>query len=123
DEVRFLAFAAGVFVWPNVGIGPAVEAAGFDAGEVVRPQIITQCVALLHGGPKLSGNGIPFESDRIAGALGDELLAAAIRIVAGDRSTEANLARVHVGAGSCGQIELLALLVKQQVARPMPATD
>src|SRR5216683_2068168 len=40
---------------PHVEPGPTVKAAGLDAGDVVRGQVVAQPVALVDGGPELRG--------------------------------------------------------------------
>src|SRR4051794_19661218 len=54
NQVVALALVAGIGVGAEISVGPAVESALLDVGEVVGYQIVSQFVALLNGGPKLA---------------------------------------------------------------------
>ena len=59
---------AGILVAADVPPGPAVEAAGFDGGDVVGDEVVAECVALVDGAPEFAGDGVDGEADGVADA-------------------------------------------------------
>ena len=59
---------AGILVAADVPPGPAVEAAGFDVGDVVGDEVVAECVALVDGAPEFAGDGVDGEADGVADA-------------------------------------------------------
>ena len=63
---------AGILVMAQVIPGPAVESSFFDAGDVIRHQIVAQAVALVGGNPQIA-RGIIHGHDRAVANAGREL--------------------------------------------------
>ena len=108
-QVGPFAFSPRVFVWAIVRIRPAVEAAVFDLGHVIRRQIVAHAIAFLHASPKGARARQPGQPDRIPGAAGKDAFARAVRI-------EFNNCRAHfigfdidVRLRSNGHVHLLAI--------------
>ncbi len=68
DQIRPWRLDALVDVLTEVAVGPAIESAVADGGDVVRYQVVAEFVAFVHCGPELAGLRLPVESVRIAQA-------------------------------------------------------
>src|SRR5262249_59175630 len=66
----------------DIGVGPSVEGALFDAREVIGRKIVAESVTLLNPGIQLSRGGGECERRRIAHAGGERRLAGAVRLEA-----------------------------------------
>src|ERR1019366_3797425 len=122
-QVGAHAFVAGIFVGPGVGERPTVEGALLDVGEVVGDQVVAELVALLYGRPQGVGAWVIAQADGVARAGCKDLVAAAVGVIAVDGGASGIFARGDVGAGAGAHTEALAILGKQQAARPVSAPE
>ena len=70
---------------PPVAIGPAVEAAVADRGQIVRRRLVAQAVALVNHCPQRAGLRLPCEAHRVPQTAGEDaaLTACQIKLVDG----------------------------------------
>src|SRR5450759_2180497 len=122
-QVRAHAFVAGVFVGAGIGERPTVKGALPDVGKVVGDQVVAQLVALLHSRPEGVGAGVIAHPDRVAGAIGKNLVAAAVGVIAVDGGALRISARGDVGPGTGADAEALAIAGEDQAARPVSAAE
>src|ERR1035437_5720453 len=122
-KVRAHAFVAGVFVGAGIGERPTVKGALLDVGKVVGDQVVAQLVALLYGRPEGVGARVIAHPDRVAGAVGKNLVAAAVGVIAVDGGALRISARGDVGRGTGAHAEALAVAGEEQAARPVSATE
>src|SRR5258706_10845033 len=103
----------------GVGVGPSVERALLDVGEVVGHQVVTDEIAFLNRGPQRIGAGEPVQADGIARAGGEDFVTATVGIVAIDGGAIFRLARIDIRARADADIEFLALAIEEQRAGPV----
>src|SRR5690606_5740020 len=92
-----------VDVLAPVAVGPAVEGAVSNRGQIVRHQLRAQLVALIHDRPQLPGTGLDIQGGRVADAPGDGSARAGLAVHFPDDGAlflhrHAALAGVAVGA-------------------------
>src|SRR5262245_58164264 len=122
DQVNVLRFHTWIDVAPDVAVGPAVEPAILNAGEIVRRQVVSQFIALVDGGPGRAGNGLDYQADGIAKA-GSELPGVlAVEIADGYGCAHRRLTRIDVAAGSNRDQNVFAVGGDRNVARIVPAS-
>ena len=79
-ELGLFAFVPRVLDVAEVIPGPAVEAAGLDAADVIRHEAVAERVALVHAHPEIVRAGAELDADGVAHAPGEDFLAGAIGI-------------------------------------------
>ena len=105
-----------------VAVGPAIERAVFDLGDVIRHQVAAQFVALVHRRPQGAAVGLPGQAVGVAQARGEQAFAAAGALDLPDRGTaflyfHAVFADVAVGAD--GDVQVLAVGAGDDVLGPV----
>src|SRR6267378_8046333 len=111
-----------ILVWPRVIPGPAVEAAFLDVGDVVMNQIVAQRITLVYCGPELPGLGMHRDARSIANTGCINSLARSIGIEFEDIGAICFRFVVRdVCSGAHSDVQLLAVVRKNQTASPVPA--
>src|SRR5437868_6206767 len=107
---------------PPIAIGPAVEAAVANRGQIVRRRLVAEAVALVDDGPEYGGRWLPCEPHGVTQAAGEDTALAASQIELIDCG--AALLDLHAVLGDVAEradagIELFAVRARQQAPRPV----
>src|SRR5205814_4313355 len=70
---------------PPIAIGPAVETAITERGQIVGRGLVAEAVALVDHRPELAGRGLPCHGHRVAQAAGKNAASAITQIELVDR--------------------------------------
>src|SRR5258708_18386602 len=125
-QFRMLALMFRVPVSAHIEPWPAVEPAIFDVRDVVRRQVVSEFVPLIHRAPQLSALRLDGYADRIANAIRIDAKSAAIGVVFQNVSAM-QLLGIVVGVviirmRAHGNVHLLAVPGKSNVTGPVTAS-
>ena len=122
NQVWHLRFDARIAIASDVAVGPAVESAILNTGEIVRGEIFAQFVALVHGNPWCSGDRFDEQAHRIPQTGGILARIFPVKIADGYGCADGGFAGADVAAGADGNQQVFAVRSDCQIARIMPAT-
>ena len=117
DHVRALGAECRIGILADIGIGPAVESALLQMGEIIGNEAVAITVALVHRHPHGAGARIEGDADRIAraGGEGRERAVGVDRLHAGARG---RFGVFDISAAADGEIKL-ARRREGDIARPV----
>src|SRR5690606_36452972 len=121
DQRRILLDAVVDDVTP-VGVGPAVEAAILDRGQVVGRGLVADTVALVDHGPELAGGRLEGEADRVAQATGEDAAFAGREVKfedAGAAFLDLHAVVADIALGTDADIELGLVSARQETPGPV----
>ncbi len=120
--VRILRAYPRVFVLAPVTVGPAIETALADRGEIIRHQILTQLVTLVHYCPQLPRTGLYGQSRGVAQACGVGLVQTGLGIDLPDQGPvylRLHTALGDIAVGADTHVKEAAVLTDRQRLGPV----